>query len=115
MHIGHIELFVKDPQYSLTFYRDILGFSVTDVQTGHFVWLKVGNYEILLRPGTPNVSGKTYEESAVGIVLYTDHLQRAVAELEGRGLRLEQLPDSCYAFEDPDGHWFQLVDPHHKA
>ena len=53
MKFGHLELFVNDPLASLPFYRDVLGFEVVTVQAKSFVWLKLGEQEILLRPGRP--------------------------------------------------------------
>jgi catechol 2,3-dioxygenase-like lactoylglutathione lyase family enzyme len=52
MKLGHIELFVADPIASRDFYRDVLGFEVTAEQHGKFIWLRPGDQEILLRPGS---------------------------------------------------------------
>jgi catechol 2,3-dioxygenase-like lactoylglutathione lyase family enzyme len=113
MRIGHIELFVADPMRSLAFYRDVLGFDVTEVQRESVVWLKKGDFEILLRPGNAQAPAQRYADSSQGIVLYTDDLEGTLAELQSRGLALRGTdgPPCCPTFTDPDGHWFQLVDP----
>ena len=113
MKFGHFELFVTDPLTSLPFYRDMLGFDVVAVQAESFVWLKLGEQEVLLRPGRPLSSSPTYSNSRIGIVLYTHNLLETVETLRQRGLNITCMPDeeSCYNFTDLDGNWFQLVDP----
>lgn len=113
MRPGHIEIFAADPLRSMQFYKDILGFELTLVQDNHLVWLKKGDLEILLRPGSPAQAAARYEEAAFGFVLYTDDLDSAVQELQSRGLEFKGTVDSekCLTFTDPDGNWFQLVNP----
>ena len=113
MKIGHIELFVKDPRKSSEFYTEKLGFELVADQN-NFMWVKLGEIEILLRPGKPK-SSESYENSSTGIVIYTDDVKRSQKELESRGivfLGFDQTT-SCLTFKDPDGHWFQLVNPQH--
>lgn len=113
MHIGHIELFVTDPLRSMAFYRDKLGFSVTTVQAEQFVWLQLGDQELLLRPGKTKSQSTTYDETNIGLVLYAVNFPEKMAELQAKGINFVPMSDSCAAFTDPDGHWFQLVDPNH--
>ena len=113
MRAGHIEVFVRDVTVARAFYASVLGFEVFDVQgDGAFVWLRLGEREILLRPGAPPPPAARYRDAAVGFVLFTDDLTKTCRELEGRGLVFcgDDGPD-CPTFTDPDGHWFQLVDP----
>jgi catechol 2,3-dioxygenase-like lactoylglutathione lyase family enzyme len=112
MKLGHIELFVRDPLKSRDFYEKVLGFELVAVQQERFVWLNLGTCEILLRPGNPQ-SVPDYISSASGLVLYTDDLEKTVETLTGRGLVFgaHEGAGNCYTFADPDGHWFQLVDP----
>lgn len=112
MKIGHIELFVKDPLHSKVFYESVLGFEVVSVQGSDFVWVRSGEMEILLRKGQPSRS-LDYESSDHAIVLYTDDLKATQEHLAGHGLKCQLMPDSekCLSFTDPDGHWYQLVDP----
>jgi catechol 2,3-dioxygenase-like lactoylglutathione lyase family enzyme len=113
MKIGHIELFVADTIKSLRFYRDILGFTVEMVQNDTFVWMKSGDITLLLRPGHNKVDRTEYKSYPQGIVLYTDNLDEMREKLSNRGLTFQGTDGSpgCLTFTDPDGHWFQLVDP----
>ena len=113
MRLGHIEMFVRDPLASRDFFRDVLGFQVLDVQADQYVWLRLGQQEILLRPDRRAERPGTYRDASVALVLYTDDLDREARELEARGLEFHgsEGSDRCLTFQDPDGHWFQLVDP----
>lgn len=114
--LGHIEIFVKDPIKSIEFYEKILGFELTEIQHDKFVWLRSGNYEFLLGPGINNLNAKQYKDSNSGFVLYTDNLEKVKSELISRGLEFRGTDgsDSCLTFTDPDGNWFQLVNPDHN-
>jgi len=113
MKIGHIELFVKDSKKSLEFYCNKLGFEHVSDQ-GEFQWIKSGSVEILLRPGE-NEKSSNYEESSHGIVLYSDNFDEICTRLKSMGVIFDQdeMEENCLYFTDPDGHWFQLVDPNH--
>jgi catechol 2,3-dioxygenase-like lactoylglutathione lyase family enzyme len=113
MKLGHIELFVTDPLKSKEFYQGVLGCEVVAVQHGPFVWLKLGETEILLRPGKGAPRAAEYRHAPAGLVLYTDDMGATVQRLKERGLAFwgTDSPDGCLTFTDPDGHWFQLVDP----
>ena len=113
MKFGHIEILSRDPDKALQFYRDILGFEVTIVQNERFIWLKKDDVEILIRPGNPPEPPPRYEDAGTGLVLYTKNLEILLAELVEKGLEIRGTVDSgdCYTFTDPDGNWFQLVDP----
>jgi catechol 2,3-dioxygenase-like lactoylglutathione lyase family enzyme len=113
LKLGHMELFVSDPARSGDFYRDVLGFELLAEQGADFIWLKSGDREILLRRAPAISQARTYQESAIAFVLYTDDLPATLAHLKSRGL----LPTGadggpkCPTFTDPDGHWFQVVNP----
>lgn len=113
IRLGHVELFVANPLRSLEFYRDVLGFELVDVQEGRFVWVRCGVLELLLRPERRQRRPTSYPSSGVALVLYTDDLDATTAELEKRGLSFRGTDgsDRCLTFSDPDGHWFQLVNP----
>lgn len=117
MKIGHIEFFVSDTMASISFYRDILGFELMHFQDGKFAWLRLGTCEILLRPAVPGIPDvaekKEYQDASIGIVLYTDDLDKTAGELMSRGLEIRgtDASDRCLTFTDPDGNWFQLVNP----
>ena len=114
IRVGHIEVFARDPLgEARRFYEQVLGFEVVAVQ-GDNVWLKLGEVEVLLRPAVGEVVPATaYDGARAGIVLYTADLPGEMARLVARGLRFDGADgsDKCPTFRDPDGHWFQLVDP----
>ena len=113
IRLGHIERFVTDPMVSLAFYRDQLGFRVVEVQEEQFVWLESNGIELLLRSGIPPAKAATYAQAGTGLVLYTDDLPAVVAQLRQQNIHLVKAepPEQCLFFTDPDGYWFQLVDP----
>jgi catechol 2,3-dioxygenase-like lactoylglutathione lyase family enzyme len=113
MKFGHIEIYSRDPERTLNFYRDVLGFEVLVVENTHFIWLKKDDIEILIRPGEPPRPATRYEDAPTGFVLYTHNIETLLADLVEKGLELRGTVDSdnCYTFTDPDGNWFQLVDP----
>jgi catechol 2,3-dioxygenase-like lactoylglutathione lyase family enzyme len=113
MKLGHIELFVKDVLVARDFYVSVLGFRLIEIQADQFVWIEAGPISVLLRPGTGEQIRSSYADASSGLVLYTDDLERTAAELTARGLvfRGDDGSPKCLTFTDPDGHWFQLVNP----
>jgi len=116
MKAGHTEIFVRDTLKSKEFYTDVLGFELIEVQHGKFVWLKSGELVFLLRPFKANGNSPVseYNRSNIGIVLYTDNLDMTAEKLKMKGLEFKGTDGSerCLTFTDPDGNWFQLVNPH---
>lgn len=114
MQFGHLELFVSNVAKSKQFYQEVLGFEITAAQSENLVWLQNGSIEILLRQGQPAQLSQKYEHAPSGIVLYTTNLAETKALLESRQLEFKGTVDSekCLTFTDPDGNWFQLVNPH---
>lgn len=112
---GHLELFVRNPLQSKDFYEKSLGFQIEEIQNEQFVWMRLGDLTVLLRPGSPQQAPDRYQDSSSGIVLYTDHLESTRDELLDRGVLFRGTDGSerCLTFTDPDGNWFQLVDPDH--
>lgn len=113
MKLGHIEIFVSKPMEAKDFYEKVLGFEVIDIQDNRYVWMKSDGTHFLLRPGKPSETGINYSSSNSGIVLYTDDLEDSVKVLSSRGLKFRGYDGSpkCPTFTDPDGNWFQLVNP----
>ena len=113
MQVGHIEIFVKDVAVARAFYVDVLGCTHHHPEMEHVAWLTLGDITLLLRPGTPPPACATYAESRLGVTLYTEGLDATMAALTERGLvfRGTDGSDRCPTFQDPDGNWFQLVDP----
>lgn len=116
MKTGHIEIFVKDPIKSKEFYVDKLGFKFITIQEDKFIWLKSGGIEFLLRPGENNLQSDKYDKCKMAIVLYTTNLDKKSVELAMKGIEFKETDgsDRCLTFTDPDGNWFQLVNPEEK-
>src|SRR5690606_12381062 len=116
LKMGHLELFVADPLVSKDFYINVLGFELVTIQDNQFVWVKSGDIEILLRPGRSTIPTESYQTTDTGIVLYTDDVSASADSLRKRGLIFKGTDgsDGCLTFTDPDGHWFQLVNPNHR-
>lgn len=111
MKIGHIELFVSDPLASKDFFVNVLGFELVDNQEDQFIWLRLGEQEILLRKRASETTAAPFHQAHSNIVFYTEDLSATRTQLEQRGLKFEGEDQGCPIFKDLDGHWFQLVDP----
>ncbi|MCE7733476.1 MAG: hypothetical protein GPJ54_01270 [Candidatus Heimdallarchaeota archaeon] len=113
MKFGHIELFVKNPEESRDFFVNVLGFDLVSDQNPHTIWVKMSETELLLRTGN-GFKSLNYQETSTGLVIYTDDLAGSKTKLEERGLIFQGIDgsDKCLTFQDLDGHWFQLVNPH---
>lgn len=110
MRIGHIELRVADPMASKDFYESVLGFEVVSIQEERFVWLKLGEQEILLRPVEAGAEAGSFAAAEKNIVLYSGDLNHDREQLESRGLQFRGDDQGCLLFTDMDGHWYQLVE-----
>lgn len=119
-----------DPEASLAFYRDVLGFEVRkDVGYEDMRWITVGpagqpDTSIVLTPPAvdPGISDderRTILElmakgSYAGIVLTADDVDAAFAEIEAKGADVVQEPfDQPYgvrdcAFRDPAGNFVRI-------
>lgn len=114
MEFGHTEIFVREPVKSKEFYTGILEFELVEIQIDKYVWLKSGNSLILLRPLAGNTRrAANYDLADTGFVLYTDNLQESAEKMRSKGLQFQGIDgsDKCLTFTDPDGNWFQLVNP----
>ena len=119
-----------DPDASLEFYRDVLGFDVRlDVGSGTYRWITVGpaaqpDTAIVLHPPTAN-PGLTEEEgrtllelmakgSYFGVNLASTDLDATFSRLESNGAEVVQEPtDQPYgvrdcAFRDPAGNMVRI-------
>jgi len=113
MRAGHLEIFVTDVPRARHFYEQVLGLSLVRDDGGRFLWFDCGGLELLLRPGRTATSGAAYQGMPLALTLYTEGLESSRVELESRGLVFEGFDGTpgCPTFRDPDGNWFQLVDP----
>jgi catechol 2,3-dioxygenase-like lactoylglutathione lyase family enzyme len=120
-----------DPDASLAFYRDTLGFEVrNDVGYGGMRWIMVGPVDqpgtsIVLEPPAPDGCGKTEDEiraitemmakgTYAGINLATTDLDGTFEKLAARGVEIVQEPtDQPYgvrdcAVRDPAGNLIRI-------
>jgi len=113
MKLGHLELFVAEPHKAKEFYVNALGFELVAEQGESFAWVKSGGIEILLRPGAGQPKGNVYRSASSAIVLYCDDLLKTKQRLEENGVLFtgDDGGEDCPVFQDPDGNWFQLVNP----
>jgi catechol 2,3-dioxygenase-like lactoylglutathione lyase family enzyme len=122
-----------DPEASLAFYRDVLGFEVRgDVGYGGMRWITVGpvgqpGTSIVLNPpaadpGITDDERRTIAElmakgSFGSIVLATEDVDGAFAAVEASGAEVAQEPtDQPYgvrdcAFRDPAGNMVRIQEP----
>ncbi|MBM0231462.1 VOC family protein [Micromonospora sp. STR1_7] len=123
-----------DPDASLAFYRDVLGFEIrNDVGYQGMRWITVGpagqpDTSIVLHPPTAN-PGLTDDErrtivemmakgSYFGVNLATADLDETFGKLEGSGAEVVQEPtDQPYgvrdcAFRDPAGNMIRIQEKH---
>ncbi|MBK0417772.1 VOC family protein [Leucobacter sp. CSA1] len=119
-----------DPEASLAFYRDALGFEVRlDVGSGDMRWITVGPpnqpdtaivlHPPLANPGLTEEEGRTLMEivakgSYFGVNLATDDLDATFARLEASGAEIVQEPmdqqwgaRDC-ALRDPAGNMLRI-------
>jgi catechol 2,3-dioxygenase-like lactoylglutathione lyase family enzyme len=119
-----------DPDASVAFYRDILGFEVrNDVGQGKMRWITVGpagqdDVNIVLEPPTPGPGFTDEERRVLGemmakgtlarIVLSTADLDAVFAKVKDAGAEVVQEPtDQPYgirdcAFRDPSGNMVRI-------
>jgi uncharacterized glyoxalase superfamily protein PhnB len=131
--ISTAQVWVHDQREALDFYTNKLGMEVrADVtlpELGDFRWLTVGppgqdNVAIVLMaiPGPPVIDNETadqikalmYKGFAGTVFLETDDVDKAYAELSGRGVEFTEAPeDRPYGrdsgFRDPSGNSFRLT------
>jgi uncharacterized glyoxalase superfamily protein PhnB len=122
-----------DPDASLTFYRDVLGFEVrNDVEYGGMHWITVGapgqpGTSIVLHPPGGGDPGVTEEErrtiaemmakgTYAGINLATKDVDGTFEQLQARGADVVQEPTDqpwgirdC-AFRDPAGNMIRIFE-----
>jgi catechol 2,3-dioxygenase-like lactoylglutathione lyase family enzyme len=122
--IGPMAIFVADVAASEAFYREVLGFTVTE----RITW--GGETCVFMRHGAEHHSLKLYPRALrdkLGLSAHTScasmgmqvgsyrQLRNAVAWLKARGCRFVDLPaelnpgiDYCAHVQDPEGHCLQL-------
>lgn len=117
--IGHVHLKVADLERALTFYRDLLGFQVTQRYGSQAVFLSDGGYHHHIGLNTWESAGGTPPPpGSTGLyhlaILYPDRpaLGYALADLIAAGYPLEGASDhgvsEALYLRDPDGNGVEL-------
>lgn len=117
--IGHVHLKVSDIEKALTFYRDLLGFEVTERIGNSAVFLSAGGYHHHIGLNTWHSEGASKAtKSGVGLfhaaILYPtrEDLAVVVKRLFEKGYPLEGAADhgvsEAIYLDDPDGNGIEL-------
>lgn len=117
--IGHVHLKVADIERSLAFYRDVLGFEVTQRMGDSAAFLAAGGYHHHLGLNTwTSRGGSPPPRGATGLfhvaIRYPDRasLADALRRLRNAGIRLEGASDhgvsEALYLSDPDGNGVEL-------
>jgi len=119
VRIGHVHLKVADLDNSLAFYRDVLGFEVTQRYGGQAVFLSAGDYHHHIALNTwESAGGSPPSPGATGLyhlaILYparaelADALRRVLkAGVELEGASDHGVSEALY-LRDPDGNGVEL-------
>jgi catechol 2,3-dioxygenase len=119
--IGHVALYVKDVERSARFYRDVLGFEISDVYgddmvPGGAVFLRCNtdHHGIALFPATQEQNpgaGLHHMAFAVStldeVLRVRDHLRRNDVRIHFEGRRRAGV-QLAVEFKDPDGHNLEI-------
>ena len=119
VRIGHIHLKVADLERSLAFYRDVLGFSVTQRYGSQAVFLSAGGYHHHIGLNTwESAGGQPPPRGATGLyhvaILYPTRteLADALRRVVRAGVPLEGAADhgvsEAIYLRDPDGNGVEL-------
>ena len=119
MAVGHVHLRVADLERSLRFYRDVLGFEVTQLLGKQAAFLSAGGYHHHIGLNTwESAGGNQPPPGSTGLyhvaILYPT--QAALADALGRlvraGIALDGAADHCVSealyLRDPDGNGVEL-------
>lgn len=117
--IGHVHLKVADLERALGFYRDVLGFEVTQRYGNQAVFLSAGGYHHHIGLNTwESLGGNPPVRGATGLyhlaILYPDRaeLADALRRLNRAGIALEGASDhgvsEALYLRDPDGNGVEL-------
>lgn len=124
--IGHVHLKVADLDRAERFYREGLGFEVTQRYGDSAVFLSAGAYHHHIALNTwESAGGSPPPRGSTGLyhfaILYPDRraLGRAVARLLAHGVRIEGAADhgvsEAVYLRDPDGNGIELYVDRHPA
>jgi len=119
VRIGHVHLKVADLERAIAFYRDVLGFELTQRYGGHAAFLSAGGYHHHIGLNTwESLGGSPPPLRATGLyhlaILYPDRaaLAHALRRVLAAGIELEGASDhgvsEAIYLRDPDGNGVEL-------
>lgn len=117
--IGHIHLKVADLERAIAFYRDVLGFEVTERYGGRAAFLSAGGYHHHIglntwesEGGQPPPAGSTGLYHAAILYPTRADLADALRRLLAHGIRIDGASDhgvsEAIYLRDPDGNGLEL-------
>ena len=120
--IAHLVLYVKDPEASAAWYKDVLGMEVVTringgpYEGGIFLTFGVHDHDIALFPAPPGAT-KGLEFEHVALELDSQHsledLRRVYATFIEKKVRIHEILNHGVSvgiyFHDPDGHMLEVV------
>ena len=122
--IAHIVLFVRDPEASAAWYKDVLGMEISSrigdgpYKGGLFLTFGEHDHDIALFPGEPDVpKGREIEHIALELdcAKDLDVLRRVYATFLEKKVKVHEILDHGVAvglyFFDPDGHMLEIFAP----
>lgn len=122
--IAHVVLYVRDPETSAAWYKDVLGMEVSSrvgdgpYKGGLFMTFGHHDHDIALFPGDPEASrGKEIEHIALELDgdKELNELRRVYATFLDKGVKIAEVLDHGIAhglyFYDPDGHMLEIFAP----
>ncbi len=117
--IGHVHLKVADLERAIRFYRDALGFEVTQYYGGQAAFLSAGGYHHHIglntwesRGGSPPLPGSTGLYHAAILYPNRTELARALKRLLDYGIPIDGASDhgvsEAIYLRDPDGNGLEI-------
>ena len=117
--IGHVHLKVADLERAIAFYRDVLGFEVTQTYGRQAAFLSAGGYHHHIGLNTwESAGGRPPASGTTGLyhlaIVYPDRpaLARALAAVLAAGVDLQGAADhgvsEAIYFSDPDGNGIEI-------
>lgn len=113
-HIRYLFILSLDLQRLLSFYRDVLGFTVLYQEEGQFAFLRLGDSgpDIALYPGRTTQQA---EAPHWFIVINVDDIKTVAASLRAKGVAVSDIHDvpngRAATFNDPDGNLIEIHQP----
>lgn len=113
--LREVVIYVRDLTAQASFYRDVLGLSMTtpaylaEVEEARFAWFDLGPIRLALHSGGEGKPG----DDGPALVFGVDNLHAAAEELSEKGLEIKDIerPEGSapyFSFFDPEGFLLQL-------